>query len=43
MGKLLIEEYDIVIANVWFKEPRIIILPKKIIEAHTLNKVHNNK
>jgi hypothetical protein len=43
MGKLLIEEFDIIITNIRFEEPRIIILPKKMIKAHALNEVHNNK
>lgn len=40
MGELLIEEFDIVIANIRFKEPRIVVLPKKMIEAHALYEVH---
>jgi hypothetical protein len=43
IGKLLIEEFNIVIANIRFKEPRIVILPKKIIKAYALNEVYNNK
>jgi hypothetical protein len=43
IGKLLIKEFDIVIANVRFKEPRVVVLPKKIIKAHALDKVHNNE
>ena len=43
VGKLLVEEFDIVIANVRFEEPRVVVLPKKMIEAHALNEVHNDK
>jgi hypothetical protein len=43
MRKLLIEEFDIIIANVRFGEPRIDVLPEKMIEAHALDAVHNDE
>lgn len=43
IGKLLIKEFNIVIVNVRFKKPYVVVLLKKIIEAYALNKVYNNK
>lgn len=34
MSKLLVDKFDIVIANVGFKELCVVVLPKKMIEAH---------
>jgi hypothetical protein len=43
ISKLLIKEFDIVIANVWFEKPCVVVLLKKMIEAHALNEVHNDE
>lgn len=43
MSKLLIDEFDIIIVNIRVEQPRIIILPKKMINAYSLHEVHNNK
>jgi len=43
MSKLPIEEFDIAIANIRFEEPRAVVLPKIMIEAHALDEVHNNE
>jgi len=40
---LSIKELDIVIANIRTKESCFAVLPKKTIDAHALNKIHNNK
>jgi hypothetical protein len=43
LGKLFIKEFDIAIVNVRFEEPCVIVLPKKMIEAHSLDEVHDDE